>query len=1198
MRNILKPAARTASSRTRRPLRGVAAVVASVALAAGLGSYPVDAQDTAAVSTTSSAVEAARAGSVDTITINDPDGESWGYGAKASIEDIFAIKRSGAGEIEEILSLTVDGTTLDPEFYGFTNNAMGGLIAFDLDALNEVPPKLVKVEVRTTDAATYSIAESDEVPTARELSASGYGQNANAVATVNPSGVGMARATADTKWSPEVALSSEIIGTGEQKFPEMGTERYFEVRPTGELPNQVGDDIRITRIVVRNTQDNSDRPDNEAEVLINDGVDGTHYFKSATELRNEKNRVKGFEAVFFKPETGDSPVEDAFIIQSGQDSLKIGVDYINGWDSNLATLRSRYVVEVYGSFRVPVEPTTSPTPTTPTNTATTSNNPPKPTTPADEVADETQSSGQGNVDNFRLEGEGVLVKDLGVTGENPFVSTGEFLQDSHFERAYVRVSAPNSPLAIERYGVTIDKIEDGVKLEKRVISATADEVVYEVFPVSTETGERLPSAKVPKGAKIEATAEYPSRPKAVESTVTVFGSPVENAPKPTVPKDPPKGKLISSTYPNPPMPKKCGLKIAIVADLSTSLKYADSDGFEASKAAATQLAKSLQGTPTEVGIYSFADRAANNSGGAQPVDGPNGELNPKITSAIDSWKSGSLGEATNWEAALREVKDGNYDVVYFITDGMPTSDNSPWQNSLRKNERNGKNYGAFVQETSLNRAVIAADELKSAGTRIVPLMVDLRLGNNREFVVEQDYVLKDLKDFNETAAGKHSYITSTGLPVGSTSKYPNTDIVVNIEEALKQQNRDQRLFRFMQNLKDGRDRNGNTRDPVFEEYVNDTQWGIENLTHGLRTVKSMGEDISGPNDTVRLSSYGQLTGELKALGEEISQLCEGKVIVKKQIVDGSGNPLHNNVKDWEFSISSDAPVIGLPDGRTRFADKQLTSVKAEGEVAEGNVPDDQANVVWPIHSERPVEVAIAETQQEPYRLKPRGGKNAVCTQKLKGEDATAAVVENDGETGFRVGIPATEDGHLATVTCTVSNTKELEEMVRLQLRKVDASDNTVSLTGAGFTLSWAEQDGTPKSVPLTEQQGSTGKYVTEKVLEPGRTYVLTETKAPKAADGVQYSLLTQPVTLRLVSTEQGLVPEFQGANGVWDRGQPTLPIVSASIDKEKTSMVLTLANVRQGNMPKTGGAGLQLPILLGGALIAAGALVGRRKVAA
>ena len=44
--------------------------------------------------------------------------------------------------------------------------------------------------------------------------------------------------------------------------------------------------------------------------------------------------------------------------------------------------------------------------------------------------------------------------------------------------------------------------------------------------------------------------------------------------------------------------------------------------------------------------------------------------------------------------------------------------------------------------------------------------------------------------------------------------------------------------------------------------------------------------------------------------------------------------------------------------------------------------------------------------------------------------------------------------------------------------------------------------------------------------------------------------------------------------------------------------VIAVANVRQGNMPKTCGVGVQLPIVFGSALIDAGALMGRRKVAA
>lgn len=228
MRNIFKRSER--HNRSRRPNRGVSAIAASIAsaaLVAGLGSYPVGAQDTTVPSSSSvssevapstvtepdtsapdtsvpassawpSSVEApsgpvqvSRAGDIDRIVIDDPDGEVWGYGAKASMEDIFGITRSGSGEIEEILKVAIDGEELDPQFFGFVNDPDGGVLAFDLDALNEIPPRHVEFEVRTAASATYVIAESDEVPTAKDLNAqSTYGKTADAAATVNPNASG------------------------------------------------------------------------------------------------------------------------------------------------------------------------------------------------------------------------------------------------------------------------------------------------------------------------------------------------------------------------------------------------------------------------------------------------------------------------------------------------------------------------------------------------------------------------------------------------------------------------------------------------------------------------------------------------------------------------------------------------------------------------------------------------------------------------------------------------------------------------------------------------------------------------------------------------------------------------------------------------------------------------------------------------
>lgn len=238
MRNVMKCSG-ARNSKARRSVRGLSAVLASLALTAGLASYPVEvtAQESEVVSDdtskavdgtpsattpvtstlteTSTAtvapspeasdgespVQVSRVDGVDLVTVDDPDGEAWGYGAKASGEDIFAIKREGEGDIEEILRVTIDGEDLDSEFYGFVNDGDGGYLAFDLDALNEIPPRSVEFEVRTTEEAAYSIAESNEVPSARDLSASGYGKNADAAATVNPDGVGLARAAGENNES-------------------------------------------------------------------------------------------------------------------------------------------------------------------------------------------------------------------------------------------------------------------------------------------------------------------------------------------------------------------------------------------------------------------------------------------------------------------------------------------------------------------------------------------------------------------------------------------------------------------------------------------------------------------------------------------------------------------------------------------------------------------------------------------------------------------------------------------------------------------------------------------------------------------------------------------------------------------------------------------------------------------------------------
>lgn len=106
-------------------------------------------------------------------------------------------------------------------------------------------------------------------------------------------------------------------------------------------------------------------------------------------------------------------------------------------------------------------------------------------------------------------------------------------------------------------------------------------------------------------------------------------------------------------------------------------------------------------------------------------------------------------------------------------------------------------------------------------------------------------------------------------------------------------------------------------------------------------------------------------------------------------------------------------------------------------------------------------------------------------------------------------------------------------------------------------------------------------------LEPGTPYQLVETEAPEG-----YELLPAPVTFTIARQTDGSYKlQIQDSGAVSN-------VVAVDADGDSSLRLLKVTDVRRGELPHTGGVGVQLPILLGGALIAAGALMGRRKVAA
>lgn len=1137
MRNILKPAARTASSRARRSVRGVAAVVASVVLAAGLGSYPVDAQETSAETTTSAAAETVastttaaetatssqtsseapkpvvvepnsvtveRDGDVDHITIRDTDDNPWDSGRKASDEYIWGVKRTGDGDITRIVTVVADGEELDPQYFGYVNGEEYDVIGIDEDAFWTIPPMKLEIEVETTDAGEYEIAEPDEVPTARELSETGYGRTDEAAATVNPEGVGMARAA--TQGNSRIGLSLN------QKSYSGISGPNGDTAPRGTLKTSIGGqyaarNVYLTELVLTHNNTSAKYSLSGPITIRKNGGTETCAVQphQVTEL-SRRSAANGGSVNSISIDLSACDPQIA-VWQGSGDNIEI--DFSGPGTGNA---QSDYTMELYGSYE----------------------------------------SGGGKRFNVVADPNGsVKLSPARTEGDNPYTTTSSFDDRTNFERALVEVSAPNSFLAVENYGLTIDLIESGVTLERRVISASSNSVTFEVYPV--KNGKRVESALVEKGANLKLTTRFSDGPVDIDAKVTVFGTSVQRPPEATEPvSEPDRSNFLPGRVPNPALPEKCGLKIAIVADVSTSLQYADGvDAFEKTRTSAKSLVDKLAGTTTKVGVYSFARTAQTQTpGGAVSIQTQQG-VN-QVKNAINSWTEQN-GGATNWEAALSLVGGKGYDAVYFITDGMPTWDDSGWQ-PLLSASKGQMNSGAFVQATSLKNAVHAANELKADGTRVVPLMVDLKLraGNT----VEGDYVLKDVIPNWAAPKGALGMSSTRSLryPEDDRMVYPGNglDTVVNAKEAV-----DRKYLKFY--IKDDR-----------EITSNQSLW-----TYGYRSVVTMGEDISGNGDAIRVAGgYAQLGKELDAIASKLKENCESSFTVKKNIVDQDGKLLEEGASDWTFNTLSTSGSVLDPGGGTLTANSSKTT-------------NQDGLASWRIESKEATNIEVAETLKDGYKLLPINGANAKCTQSV-GDFVADVPMVNDGDAGFKVEVPV-----FSHVTCVVSNYEPKDEFVKLELEKLDATDMS-TLSNAKFEVRSERKGEGPFAVNWDEDSQT---YKTEAKLGSAKTYYLVETQAP-TKDGQQYSLLVAPVEFQIVSGENGYVVQIRDGED-WKS-----ELIGAGLWTERpqefdaATGYLQVANVRQGNMPKTGGVGVQLPILIGGALIAAGALMGRRKVTA
>ena len=758
--------------------------------------------------------------------------------------------------------------------------------------------------------------------------------------------------------------------------------------------------------------------------------------------------------------------------------------------------------------------------------------------------------------HFDAIGHEFAVKADPVDPKKPNAFTAKVTEESHMKYATVRIETDATFLDPQKYNLTLDQIEPGVTLLKRNVNIGNGFITMDVVPV--KDGKPVDSALVPKDAVFTFTNNL-SQNKNLKVTLDVYGE-KKSTPKPPEIISPPDGaQWVHGRVANPPMPQRCGLRIAVVADLSTSLNYADSNGFTESKRAANALIDSLAGTPAELGIYNFAGgapRAANGStyGQNPPYISLQSEQGVnRAKSIVANWQGDG---STNWEAGLKQVAAGNYDVVYFITDGMPTySSKAPGL----------KLGGEFVQESALNQAIDAANELKAAGTRIVPIMVDLTVGGKyaQRTTVTQDLVLKNVRWWKSGTS-----ISEPGLYWQFTNKYVDAasyvgdDTTANFEIAYKNGG-----FKVWERTPQGRN---------IEITRDQSKW-----TYGPRGVKTMGEDISGTGDTIRVEQYSKLAAQMKQIGEQLASRCNGVVKVKKRIVDENGKVLEDGAPGWEFTLAANDNVIGTGSGPLIHQSMKVTS----------GSESDKGTASWNIESEREQSLVLTETQKQGYTLFRRGDTldstgdfNAVCTQ-TRGGKTSPLKVENVGEFGFRVKM-SESNKVLSSISCVVDNYEAPDTKPgKLTLEKAEYVDGEgvkvlPGLGGATFDI-YPSAGGQPDFsggpvYTITPDQKSI------EINETG-TFYLVETKSPAGL-----SLLPEPVAFEISVDQETKEYTISVVGG-------SSPLIKAEGSGEL--MIMQVTDTKTGTLPKTGGNGVLLWTLFGAVIAACGWFWTRRQQA-
>lgn len=596
---------------------------------------------------------------------------------------------------------------------------------------------------------------------------------------------------------------------------------------------------------------------------------------------------------------------------------------------------------------------------------------------------------------------------------------------------------------------------------------------------------------------------------------------------------------------NPPLPQRCGVNVALVFDTSDSLLQ-HPQGPKASRAAGLSIINALEGTGSNMAIYNFASLARR----VNDIHADKQSLNDdvgvkKLRDAVDGFNARFTRNehgGTNYQAGLKQVPNGEFDVVYFITDGLPTTNNTDYPGE-------GFDNGNQINKSDLSLAVEAANELKAHGARIETVMVGI------EPITE--HILNDgFFNLNRVGGkpekwkkfGEYGYPSYVDPQKGKDQKIPSDSVRDMIEIGGQIMIADK---------------------PDFDRRHFEVTNQPEIWRAGIRKTESIAADISSPDAVTLVDKLSKLEDSLRDL---VLKNCFGSINVTK-LIRGENNQVSPG-QDWTFETST-------VDGKNRIVNG------ADGKTLANQVTDttnDQGNFGRKLNQKNQTaqisqQVKVVEQQQPGFVLQPYPeNKNATCTatvfdariNKWKTEDAPVANVDDAMKPGFTVAVPAS-----AIVNCSVVNARASKLM--LTVKKVSFGDDAKPLDGSKFSL--YKVSGSERTLVSNLD----GKNMDIKDLELGKRYELVETQAPSG-----YQLLSRPITFDLVATGTG-VQQLQLVGGA-----EQFPEVTVTQGTEANQLIMQVANISKPVLPRTGGPGLYGALVIGVALLLVGIMLTRR----